>query len=105
MMKNENLKENLKKCHFAVTLIGGEGCANCVTMLPAVMKLKEREGIDVFHVEVDESISELLQFYEVSLVPTILITHYGELVSKITGYQPEEIFELYIEAKWEEINS
>lgn len=102
MLNNDNYKEILGKSEFAVTLISGEGCANCVSMLPMVLKLKERGDIDVYIVEVSQSNFEINEHYEIKVVPTILLTSYGELVSKITGYQPEEIFEIYVETKLEE---
>ncbi|WP_071441316.1 thioredoxin family protein [Traorella massiliensis] len=102
MLNNENFKEVLGQSRFAVTLISGEGCANCVSMLPMVLKLKERNDMDVYIVEVSPSNYEINEHYDIKVVPTILLTSYGEAISKITGYQPEEIFELYIEAKLEE---
>lgn len=102
MLNNENFKEVLGQSRFAVTLISGEGCANCVSMLPMVLKLKERNDMDVYIVEVSPSNYEINEHYNIKVVPTILLTSYGEAISKITGYQPEEIFELYIEAKLEE---
>ena len=102
MLNNENFKEVLGQSRFAVTLISGEGCANCVSMLPMVLKLKERNDMDVYIVEVSPSNYAINEHYDIKVVPTILLTSYGEAISKITGYQPEEIFELYIEAKLEE---
>ena len=102
MLNNENFKEVLGQSRFAVTLISGEGCANCVSMLPMVLKLKERNDMDVYIVEVSPSNYEINEHYDIKVVPTILLTSYGEAISKITGYQPEEIFEIYIEAKLEE---
>ena len=102
MLNNKNFKEVLGQSRFAVTLISGEGCANCVSMLPMVLKLKERNDMDVYIVEVSPSNYEINEHYDIKVVPTILLTSYGEAISKITGYQPEEIFELYIEAKLEE---
>ena len=102
MLNNENFKEVLGQSRFAVTLISGEGCANCVSMLPMVLKLKERNDMDVYIVEVSPSNYEINEHYDIKVVPTILLTSYGKAISKITGYQPEEIFELYIEAKLEE---
>ena len=102
MLNNENFKEILGQSRFAVRLISGEGCANCVSMLPMVLKLKERNDMDVYIVEVSPSNYEINEHYDIKVVPTILLTSYGEAISRITGYQPEEIFELYIEAKLEE---
>ncbi|NBK96434.1 MAG: thioredoxin [Erysipelotrichia bacterium] len=98
MLKNDNFKEILAASDFAITLISGEGCANCISMYPMVKKLqKERDDIDVYFVEVDESNYKINDYYEVEVVPTILLTSHGNLISKIKGYQPEEIFEIYVD--------
>lgn len=102
MLKNENFKEILGKSPFAVTLISGEGCANCVSMYPMVKKLEQRKDINVYFVDVDETNYQINSYYDVEVVPTILLTNYGNLLSKIQGYQPEEIFDIYIDAKLEE---
>ena len=103
MLKNENFKEELKKAGFALTLISGEGCANCLTMLPLVKDLeKRRKDINVFYVEVDESNFQINEHFNVEVVPTILITFNGEEISKIKGFQPQEIFDIYIDSKFEE---
>ena len=104
MLNNSNFREILSKCEFAVILISGEGCANCVSMTPLVYDLKNTyEDIDVFFVEVDEDNFDINTEYGVEVVPTILITSYGTLIAKIKGYQPEEIFTLYVESKYEEV--
>lgn len=104
MLKNENFKEILGNSEFAVILISGDGCANCVSMHPIVANLKDTyEDIDVFFVEVDEDNFDINTEYGVEVVPTILMTSYGKLIAKIKGYQPEEIFTLYVESKYEEV--
>lgn len=103
MLNNENYLEILSKNCISLVYISGEGCANCVSMYPQVMKLKEREDICVYMIEASEENSALNHHYGVEVVPTILLLHYGECVAKIKGYQPEEIFEYYIDAKINEI--
>lgn len=103
MLKNENFKEILGQSDFAVTLISGEGCANCISMYPMVKDLQNRRtDIDVYFVEVDETNFKINDYYDIEVVPTILLTSNGKLISKIKGYQPEEIFEIYIDSKVEE---
>lgn len=105
-LTNENFKEVLEKESCAMILIGGEGCANCVSMYPMVKNVENtREEVKVFYVEVDESNFEINEHYEVEVVPTVLMTNYGKLISKIKGYQPQEIFELYVDAKIDECKS
>lgn len=103
MLNNENFKTELEKIEFAVILISGEGCANCVTMYPMVKNLaSKRDDVQVFFLEIDENNYQINEYFEVEVVPTILLVNYGKLVSKIKGYQPEEIFEIYIDTKIEE---
>lgn len=100
MLNNENFLEVLKQQEFAITLISGEGCANCVSMYPMVKAVENnRDDVVVNYVEVDENNYKINEYFDVEVVPTILLTHYGELVSKVKGYQPEEIFEIYIDTK------
>ncbi len=104
MLTNKNFKEILKQDCCALVYISGEGCANCVSMLPLVNKVKERrQDVNVYVVEVSEENFAINEHYEVEVVPTILLLHYGDLIAKIKGYQPEEIFELYVDAKFDEI--
>ena len=104
MLKNNNFREILSKCEFAVILISGEGCANCYSMHPLVSSLKDTyDDIDVYFVEVDESNFDINTEYGVEVVPTVLVTSYGKLVAKIKGFQPDEIFRLYIESKYNEV--
>lgn len=104
MLTNENYKQVLKESGIALTLISGGGCANCVSMYPTVKKIENtRDDIKVFYVEVDESNFKINEEYGVEVVPTVLLTNKGELIAKIKGYQPEEIFDLYIDAKVSEI--
>lgn len=104
MLKNDNFKEILGKSEFAVTLISGEGCANCLSVQPLVSNLLNiYNDIDVFYVEVDESNFDINTAYDIEFVPTVLITSYGKMIAKIRGYQPEEIFNLYVESKYEEV--
>ena len=103
MLNNENFKEVLASKQFAIVLVAGGGCANCVTMYPLVKEVENRrEDVDVFYVEIDESNYQINEVYDVEVVPTVLLTHYGELLAKIKGYQPQEIFDIYIDTKIEE---
>ncbi len=102
-LTNENFKEVLANEACALVLIGGEGCANCITMYPLVKNIENtREEIKVFYIEVDETNCDINEYYDVELVPSVLITKNAELISKIRGYQPPEIFEMYVDAKIEE---
>ena len=79
MLNNENFKEVLGQSRFAVTLISGEGCANCVSMLPMVLKLKERNDMDVYIVEVSPSNYEINEHYDIKVVEIAMAKQYQKL--------------------------
>ena len=54
------------------------------------------------HIEADYSTLELMEEWEVVKVPTILLMDDGEIFARCTGFQPEEILELWMDAKIEE---
>lgn len=102
-MRIQTVEECLNS-RIALVLISGEGCANCVSMLPMVLKYENHEEMNVCVMEVQEEMKDFLERFHVSVVPTILLLYNGELVAKVSGYQPEEIFDLYLEAKLNEMN-
>lgn len=103
MLTNENFKETLSKEEFCLVLITGDGCANCSTMAPIVNNMKHKfEDLSTYLVDINESNYKINEYYEVEVVPTILFLHKGRLISKVKGYQPEEILEIYIDCKMKE---
>ena len=100
-------KENYQELLQGTTIVevSGEGCANCITLLPVLNKiLKNRNDVVLHHIEVSEENYFFIEKFNVEAVPTILILNGMEVVGKCRGYQPEEILELWIDAKIEEIN-
>ena len=86
--------------------ISGESCANCITLMPILEELcSARNDIRLVHIEADYSTLELMEEWEVEKVPTILLMDNGEIFARCTGFQPEEILQLWMDAKIEERNS
>ena len=54
------------------------------------------------HIEADYSTLALMEEWEVEKVPSILLMDDGEIFARCTGFQPEEILELWLDAKIEE---
>ncbi len=103
MITSENYKEELKG--LCAVEISGEGCANCISLMPVLSEITNRRGdIKMKHIEAAPETMELLQLYDVDRVPTILLTDNGDVFARATGYQPEEILEVWIDAKIEEHN-
>ena len=86
--------------------ISGESCANCLTLMPILQRLVgERSDIKLVHIEADYSTTALMEEWDVTRVPTILLMDDGEIFARCQGFQPEEILELWMDAKIEERKS
>ena len=100
-MTEKDYKEHLQG--LCCVEISGESCANCLTLMPILKELIDgRDDIRLVHVEADYSTLPLMEIWEVEKVPTILLVEDGEIFARCTGYQPEEILELWLDAKIEE---
>lgn len=101
MINEKNYKEHLQG--LCCVEISGESCANCLTLMPLLKELIDaRNDIRLVHVEADYSTLPLMEAWEVEKVPTILLVEDGEIFARCTGYQPEEILEIWLDAKIEE---
>ena len=100
-MNEKNYKDELKG--LCLVEVSGESCANCLTLMPILKDLCEaRNDIRLVHVEADYSTLALMEAWEVEKVPTILLFDDGEIFARCSGFQPEEILELWLDAKIEE---
>ena len=101
-LNNKNYLEALKG--ISVIEVSGESCANCLTLMPILNNIVSRmEEVNLHHIEAQEDTMELIQKYEVYAVPTILVMKDDKVMARCRGYQPEEILELWLESKIEEI--
>lgn len=82
--------------------VSGESCANCFTLLPIVNRLAAARGIPVRHLEVTEETAAEVQALYIERVPTLIVFKEGIEIARCTGYQPEEILEVWLDAKLEE---
>ncbi len=97
-MNEKDYKEHLKG--LCCVEVSGEDCANCLTLMPILKELCDARGdIRLVHVEANYSTMPLMEVWEVEKVPTILLLEDGEIFARCAGFQPEEILELWIDAK------
>ena len=97
----KNYKEQLNG--LCCVEISGESCANCLTLMPILQRLcAARDDVRLVHVEADFSTTELMEEWDVVRVPTILLMEDGEIFARCAGFQPEEILEIWLDAKLEE---
>ena len=103
-MNEKDYKEHLKG--LCCVEVSGESCANCLTLMPILKELCDaRDDIRLVHVEADYTTLPLMKEWEVEKVPTILLVEDGEIFARCHGYQPEEILEIWLDAKIEEKKS
>lgn len=97
-MNEKDYKEHLKG--LCCVEVSGESCANCLTLMPILQEICASRGdVRLVHVEADYSTLPLMETWEVEKVPTILLVEDGEIFARCSGFQPEEILELWIDAK------
>lgn len=102
IINEKNYEEVLKG--ISVVEVSGEGCANCITLLPVVNKIVgSRNDCELHHLEVTEETMVLVEKFGIQAVPTILVLYNQEVFTKCRGYQPEEILEIWLDAKIEEL--
>lgn len=83
--------------------ISGESCANCLTLMPILKDIcSARDDIKLVHVEADYSTTALMEEWDVTKVPTILLMDGEKIFARCSGFQPEEILEIWIDSKLEE---
>lgn len=100
-MNEKDYKEHLKG--LCCVEVSGESCANCLTLMPILKEICDNRGdIRLVHVEADYTTSALMEAWEVVKVPTILLFEDGEIFARCSGFQPEEILEMWLDTKIEE---
>jgi len=104
LLNSNNYKEYLKG--ITVIEVSGESCANCLSLMPILHELvSSRSDCVLHHIEADENTLDLIQKLEVEAVPTIIVMKDDTIVARCKGFQPEEILELWLDAKIEEAKS
>lgn len=83
--------------------VSGESCANCLTLLPVLKKIADAKKLPLRHLEVNEANMREVRSLEIERVPTVILLKDGAPFARCTGFQPEEILEVWIDAKIEEI--
>ncbi len=98
MINDNNFKESFKG--LQVVEISGESCANCLSLMPLLYEVvSERNDVELLHVEASENTVGIMKEYSIDRVPTILLLDDGVEFARATGFQPKEIFEVWIDSK------
>lgn len=97
-INNENYKEIFKDGLYIVE-IAGDQCASCIALNPVVVNLAKKFNLKNHYVNITHTNYKFIEEFDVQKVPTILLLSNGKLLDKVSGYQPPEILELWLEDK------
>ena len=101
-LNKDNYKEYLKG--ISVVEVSGESCANCLTLMPILDRIiKERNDCKLYHIEANDDTMGLINEFKVFSIPTILVMYDLEVKASCRGFQPEEILELWLDSKIDDI--
>lgn len=102
LLNSKNYKDYLKG--ITVIEVSGESCANCLSLMPVLHSLmSERNDAVLHHIEASEDTMDLIEKFDIRGVPSILVMYNEEVYDRCKGYQPEEILELWLDAKINEV--
>ena len=103
-INKNNYNELLKG--ITVIEVSGESCANCISLMNVLNVIaSSRNDFKLLHLEAEESTMELLEKFKVETIPTVLVMYNQEIIARCRGYQPEEILELWLDAKISDIKT
>lgn len=81
--------------------IGGDACANCHAMIYELNEVAQKTGLEFVRVDIERN-PELIEKYHIEKIPTVILADGEYIIAKCSGFQPQEILELWIEAKLED---
>ncbi len=81
--------------------ISGDSCAGCHALLPALNAVGKELNLPVERIDIETS-PEVIEKYSVDRIPAILVMDDEKVIAKCSGYQPEEILSLWVEAMIDE---
>ncbi len=83
--------------------ISGDSCAGCHALLPNVNAVAAQNNLKVERIDI-ETHPEVIEKYGIDRIPSVIIADGDNIIAKCSGYQPEEILSVWVEAKLEEYN-
>lgn len=86
---------------FRAVLVRNDACAGCYALAPVAAKVAAAYELPLTELEATEENAALLQKWEIDKLPAFLLLDDGEAFARCYGYQPEEILEIWVEAKIE----
>ena len=98
MLTDLNYKQHLKG--IQILEVSGQGCANCVSLMGMLANVvANRNDVELVHFELDENSKNFATEYNIDRVPTVLLLDDGKEIARVCGFQPEEVFEVWLDYK------
>jgi thiol-disulfide isomerase/thioredoxin len=80
-------------------LIEGNGCVSCYELAPVLNRVANAHGVRVERADAETLGEAFLTERNIMRAPTVLLMKDGVELGRFSGYQPEEILELWLVAK------
>lgn len=84
--------------------IGGDSCANCIAVMPVLSELAAQFGLKFVKINIEDNPQSAAAF-KIDRIPSIILADDGKPFAQCSGYQPQEILEMWIEAKLDDYKS
>ena len=90
---------------FKLIQCNGDTCAGCAQNLPVVHRvLQMRDDCEFVEVGELEQLAVLVDRYQLTHLPALVLVSGETFIGEVHGYQPEEILALWLDAKIQEFN-
>lgn len=92
-----NINQGLKVIEFS-----SGGCASCYSLTSVLNKVVSKyKNVEFCYIEISKDNVNLQKKYKIDRYPTILVLSSGIELGRCVGYQPKEIFEIWLDSKLE----
>ena len=95
------MKEQLLNSGVCLAEIGGASCAACYALMPSAREVAQKLNIPFYYID-SEDCADLIEEWEITSVPALVLCKGGKRLASVCGYQPPEILEIWLESKIQE---
>jgi thioredoxin 1 len=91
LITEQNFEQEISN-GISIVLFGNDICAPCKLLGPVLEELTSKTSIKFFKYEIVRMSADILQQYEISGMPVVLIFVNGEVAERIEGRQEAEVY-------------
>ncbi|MCD7728543.1 MAG: thioredoxin family protein [Clostridia bacterium] len=82
-------------------LEAGGGCAGCYGVMPQARAAAQTAGIPFIYIDCEQN-PEVITEWQIEKLPVLPLLDGGKPFARVTGFQPQEILELWIDSRLKE---